>query len=295
MSRPPSVIIAVPVYRSTPDADDELSMRHLKQHLGGHPIAWVAPEGLDLAAYQRRLPGCRVASFHPDHFRSQGAYNRLLRSAEFYRAFANFEFLLIHQLDCLVFSDQLPHWAATPYDYIGAPWIARTGNSVRWIAGNGGFSLRRVEAMRRVFTSRRFKRTAPRRMIDPLAHIDRKFRLLPDAWLRRRMPLPEEANIPPCRWQGADLRDVRRTLFWNMQGGVRAYLDRTTLHEDLFWCLVAPLFDPALRVAPPNAAVRFAFEMEPRWCFAQTGGGLPFGCHAWQKFDPAFWEPFLLR
>ncbi|HMP76311.1 MAG TPA: DUF5672 family protein [Kiritimatiellia bacterium] len=295
MSPSPPVIIAVPVYRPTPDADEELSLRHLKHHLGDHPMAWVMPEGLDLTSYERLLPGAHRVSFHPDHFRSRAAYSRLLRSAEFYRAFEGCEFLLIHQLDCLVFSDQLQRWAGMPYDYIGAPWIARTGNDARWIAGNGGFSLRRIDALLRVLTSRRFTRTLPRRAIDHLAHIDRKHHLLPNAWLRRCIPLPDETNVPPCRWHGAELNEVRRTLFWSVQGGLRGYLEHSTLHEDLFWSLVAPLFDPALRVAPPDTAVRFAFEMEPRWCFAQTGGELPFGCHAWQKYDRAFWEPFLLK
>ena len=40
-------------------------------------------------------------------------------------------------------------------------------------------------------------------------------------------------------------------------------------------------------------ALAFAFEAEPRRCFERLGR-LPFGCHRWQKFDRAFWEPHLL-
>jgi hypothetical protein len=41
--------------------------------------------------------------------------------------------------------------------------------------------------------------------------------------------------------------------------------------------------------------MRFAFEAEPRRCFERIGNRLPFGAHRWQKFDRAFYEPYLLH
>jgi hypothetical protein len=40
--------------------------------------------------------------------------------------------------------------------------------------------------------------------------------------------------------------------------------------------------------------MRFAFEAEPRACYERIGRALPFGAHRWQRFDRAFYEPFLL-
>jgi hypothetical protein len=33
----------------------------------------------------------------------------------------------------------------------------------------------------------------------------------------------------------------------------------------------------------------------PRLCFELNGRKLPFGCHAWQRYDRGFWEPYLLH
>jgi len=40
--------------------------------------------------------------------------------------------------------------------------------------------------------------------------------------------------------------------------------------------------------------LRFAFEGAPRMCFELNQQKLPFGCHAWAKFDRSFWEPYLI-
>ena len=53
------------------------------------------------------------------------AYNRLMMSEQFYRAFEGYEYILIYQLDCLVFSNALEEWCRKGYDYIGAPWFER--------------------------------------------------------------------------------------------------------------------------------------------------------------------------
>ena len=51
---------------------------------------------------------------------------------------------------------------------------------------------------------------------------------------------------------------------------------------------------PGFRGATVDEGLRFAFESAPRRCFELTGHKLPFGCHAWERFDRAFWEPYLL-
>ena len=36
-------------------------------------------------------------------------------------------------------------------------------------------------------------------------------------------------------------------------------------------------------------------EVSPRLCFERNHRQLPFGCHAWARYDGAFWEPHLLK
>lgn len=40
-------------------------------------------------------------------------------------------------------------------------------------------------------------------------------------------------------------------------------------------------------------ALHFAFEKSPAASFALTDRKLPFGCHAWERYDPAFWKDYI--
>jgi len=39
-----------------------------------------------------------------------------------------------------------------------------------------------------------------------------------------------------------------------------------------------------------SEAVAFAFEAHPEYLFELNQQQLPFGCHAWQRYNPEFWE-----
>jgi len=41
--------------------------------------------------------------------------------------------------------------------------------------------------------------------------------------------------------------------------------------------------------------VSFSFEVGPKHCFEKNNQTLPFGCHAWAKYDREFWKPYLLK
>jgi hypothetical protein len=64
-------------------------------------------------------------------------------------------------------------------------------------------------------------------------------------------------------------------------------------NEDGFfsWCSVK--IDPAFKVAPLSVAAHFSFERKPEKLFRMTGGKLPFGCHAWARYNPRFWKKFI--
>lgn len=58
--------------------------------------------------------------------------------------------------------------------------------------------------------------------------------------------------------------------------------------EDLFW---ASRDSEEFRVAPLEIALRFSFEQDVRQCYLLNHNRLPFGCHAWEKYDFNFWRP----
>src|SRR5262249_50745689 len=150
-------LAAVPGDKPAPEPFEAISWRRCLEVFPTTPIAIVAPEGLDLGAY---LPAERAASrlvhvvrFDPGFFRTAEAYSRLLLTADFYRAFASYEFMLVYQLDVFVFRDELAAWCARGWDFVGAPWIGcewLAELKVQWpaatrdnVVGDGGFSLRR--------------------------------------------------------------------------------------------------------------------------------------------------------
>lgn len=249
-----SVAVLVPLFRARLDDDERLSLRHLRAHLGAYDACAFCPESLDLD-----LPELKVVRLDDRHFRSHHDYSRLMLSDKLYRRFERYEFVLIHQLDCLVLSDELGRWCAEGYDYIGAPWVRQRPDGRLFFAGvgNGGLSLRRVDSLLRVLEAWR----NPAKRLEVAARHGRE--------VARRI-----------------LREPRRT---------RQLVRDRYVYEDKFWSLEASRLRPGFLIPPAELAVGFAFEREPRFCLEANGGRLPFGCHKWRAHDPEFWEPYLLR
>jgi hypothetical protein len=62
----------------------------------------------------------------------------------------------------------------------------------------------------------------------------------------------------------------------------------------MFWANRGSHYYPGFKLAPIEVALKFGFECVPRYCYRLNNNELPFGCHAWEKYDKKFWEPFLL-
>lgn len=150
------VVVLIPIYKDTLDAIEQFSVDHSLKVLVGREVRFIAPKKLDAAYYRLRYPKIPIERFEPPCFDSIPEYNRLLMSVSFYDRFCNFDFMLILQTDAIVFRDELDHWCALPFDYVGAPWPKsfelhlQTGRfengfskHVRTHVGNGGLSLRR--------------------------------------------------------------------------------------------------------------------------------------------------------
>ena len=82
----------------------------------------------------------------------------------------------------------------------------------------------------------------------------------------------------------------------NVSGNDKKILDRYLLggrNEDGFFSTYAAKIDHSFKVAPSDVAMRFSFEQKPAELFRLMGNALPFGCHAWRKYDPIFWSEFI--
>ncbi len=263
------VIIVIPWFRAKIFPDERYALRHLSHYLDAYPKCLAVPEGLDL-----EFEGFGSERFPRQYFASTVAYNRLCLAREFYERFRGYEYMLIYQLDCLVFSDQLRDWCQRSYDYVGAPLFNSRQSPELGFSGtlNGGLSLRRVSSFLRVLSSRRY-------LEQPVSFIR-------DVFCRK---------VNDFRSTNVRQKWVKRVRVARaVRQGVDSYTAGYTVNEDHFWSDRAAYFDPEFRVAPPAEALGFAFETAPGWCFERNGCRLPFGAHAWQKYDRSFWEPHLV-
>lgn len=234
------VAVVVPVYKSTLNKFEVVSLTQCHTILSPYDIFYITPPNLDLSEVSNNIGKYVVKEFHEDYFAGIDGYNKLMLAMEFYKSFANFKYILIHQLDAFVFKDELSDWCGLGYDYIGAPWIGvppavpergimadiktMFGMGPRMV-GNGGFSLRKTS-----------------KFISILRILNRRARA----------------------WQS---------------------------HEDIFWAQTVPSHIPCFKIPDISTALNFSFELDPRACYEMNYNKLPFGCHAWEKYDIDFWRP----
>lgn len=268
-----TVAVVVPVYKEELDTDERISYRHLQEYLGAFDKFQVSPERLKV-----ELEGFQVKRFRDEFFHSTATYSALLISPEFYRAFSQYEYILVYQLDSLVFSYNLLGWCARDFDYIGAPWFSEDGADFveEAAVGNGGLSLRRVESFLKVLET-------PGADSEMEKYRDAMCAALP--WYRQVFCLPYKLR----KWLRLSVAKGEDIV--NETGQVPA---GRRLNEDCFWSFRARDYYPEFKIAPVKEALSFSFEMVPRRCFELNAKRLPFGCHAWSKYDRKFWEPFLL-
>ena len=144
--------IVIPVYKPELTWWEKISLKQVFRVLGKYTIFFAVPQDRDLP-FTHIFPQTRIKEFPSHYFDGIAGYNKLMLSTEFYDSFCEYKYVLIHQLDALVFSDRLKEFVHLDYDYIGAPWffwywIVMDKKPVRLHVGNGGFSLRNVEKCR---------------------------------------------------------------------------------------------------------------------------------------------------
>lgn len=260
-----SVVVIVPVYKTCLSVDEKVSFLQTLRMLGSHPICIVCPETLDFAIKEEEVSEGFVSVFverFPNvYFEGVSGYNRLLLSEEFYSRFVEYDYMLICQLDAYVFRDELLEWCSKDYDYIGAPLFGRHFDIEHGMVGNGGFCLRRVKVYLDFFKGKKnvFK-------IGDIAN---------------RISLRSK---PFTRW----LVWILMALGWRNKP--KTVARRWQYNEDTFWSLVLTGTNYELNKPEPLEALRFSFERFPSEAFSLLEE-LPFGCHAWKKYQyEEFWK-----
>lgn len=154
----PQLAVLIPVYKERLNLLEQFSIDYLISKIKDRKMFFVAPKSLNMAYYQERYLEIDSRTFGDAYFSSIVGYNHLLLNADFYKVFGDYDYILIHQTDALIFQDNLDYWMERSFDYIGAPWpngvevnlkigkfSTAGGVNLKAYVGNGGFSLRSVK------------------------------------------------------------------------------------------------------------------------------------------------------
>ena len=257
--------IVIPVYKENPGANELHSLVQCAKIFAKRDIRLICPVNLHVGIYEQVFKNCNfcVARFDSSYFESLSAYSKLLLKPEFYMRFSEYDFMLIYQLDAWVFRDELDYWCNQGFSYIGAPWFV--GDKLSAIAGNGGFSLRNINDMIKILSNKQaIKYNRREYAASYLKSFDLKtiFNVVYNYLMHFFCEIP----------------------FW----------ESTTLNEDYAIVKYSKKFMKEFKCAPPNIAMKFSFEVHPEILYKMNGYKLPFGCHGYLKYNPEFWEKFIL-
>lgn len=270
------IAIVVPIISDVVEGDELTSLRQCLKILKKRDIFYLCSDTLNTKFYEN-LNSENNIPFHKKTFEAKcfegvAAYNRLCFSPSLYRAFAEYNYILIYQLDAYVFEDNLDYWCNQGYDYLGGPWLCPWSNEVEnldhWEVGNGGFSLRRVSAFLDILT----KRAALRKPLKGYGRFcfENRYRMKRKPYLRL--------------W----------ILFRAISGyhNTLSYYIRHQSQEDKAYAQCQ--YSGLLRIPTASKALEFSFDMRPQTCYKLTGNTLPMGCHMWYKYDnERFWYPII--
>lgn len=163
------VAVVIPSYKTKMSELEYMSYMQCHKILGRYDIFIAGPEGLDISEYRKKGSVIHY-KLNPKFFVDTLSYSKLMLSPGFYEGLSGYEYILIYQLDCFVFRDELEKWCNYGFDYVAPPWVGQ--DLVQWVlrkkrnyppdlkllhritrfkllgeVGNGGFSLRKTDTM----------------------------------------------------------------------------------------------------------------------------------------------------
>jgi hypothetical protein len=264
-----SIIITIPVYKTSPSEMEKESFKQCLKILHDYNLTLFTYKSLNLKeyieiahAYNKDLT---FEFFNKDYFNNIQGYNKLMLSAEFYNRFKGYTYILIYQLDAWVFYDALEFWCKQNWDYIGAPWIEKENNKTYWVVGNGGLSLRKTDYFISLLNSRSKLKSFKQLYKD--AHSIKDYILL----------IPKSLGFHN-----------------NINRFIKSFGDK--FNEDIIYSkfMKNTKFSPQIPCA--SIAISFAFEKEPSFLYQENNNKLPFGCHAFMKYEyETFWKKFITK
>lgn len=276
-------VVVIPVYR-VPTPMEQCSFVQCLRVLRNYAITIVTHEGVDLERFEEiskaEQKELGVEYFDKHYFAGISGYNALCLSKDFYGRFTDrFEYMLIYQLDAWVFKDELQQWCDREYDYVGSPFFISPDDFKTFTknlggVGNGGLSLRRLQYC-----------------IDVLScPISKPFLSSQKIWKiwMTSMKYSKEPLLSKLKYT------VRCILMnfgrKNTLGYFIKYNNEDYILSD--FASGSNFLKPHIPTA--EEAISFSFEIYPSLLFQWNHQRLPFGCHAFEKYEfENFWSKYI--
>lgn len=272
------ICVVIPIYKELLNDFEIQSVEQCIKVLSDYTIHFVCPIDLNIDFYKEKFAAVENYTYYDKHyFDDLTGYNRLMLAYNFYKAFDKYKYMLLYQTDSYVFRDELLIWAQKGYDYIGGIWFEDYhGNpdlgAKIWYPGNGGLSLRKINTMTKLLSSKR-----PLRGFKELIGDIKKNNISRISTLKWYLSLP--------------------LLLLGYQNNFSFLAKKYTVNEDVFF-MEASLIYNRINIPVVDEAIYFSWDKSPSYLYNKYKK-LPFACHAWFREDSRyegnfqFWSKYI--
>jgi len=252
-----NVAVLMPFHKTKMNFYEQISFVNNTKRLNNYPIYLLLPENTNATPFLSIVPDINVLYFPRKYFDTYQGANLLWLEPLIYEQFKNYTFVLKCELDAFIFRDELIDWCNKDYNYVGAPWLNNQSvkNSYQFATFSKNIVIRNIKKL--------------------LSYQNRD----------------KEFFVGNG---GLSLRKVSVFLrLSKLLPFLVPNIYKVELQEDVIWSIYATSYFPFFKAADYKTALHFSIETNPKHCFEIIGNTLPFGCHAWYKYDINFWKPFI--
>jgi hypothetical protein len=262
------VVILILAHKKDLTDAEKASLHQCCNVLNKYPIKVICPQNLDVSEYLKICPTIEIDFIDPKWQINYRMFNRLKIHPFLYRRYQKYRFILFYELDAWVFNDALRHWCAQDYDYIGAPWYegfhAANSRSKFIGVGNGGFSLRKTKSMLKAITN--------------FSYLEPPIKLSRETLKQGRFSIKKLLTI---------------LTYFTVGNNTFYIFNDYQANEDFFWGNVVARNFRWFKLPAENIALQFSMEVNAPELIEYNNFRVPFGCHAWEKYNRNFWEQYI--
>ncbi len=278
-------VVVIPVYKDNPSRTEIASFRQGISILKSYDVFIFTYIECNLDIY-KRIAGeqkidLSIEFFEKKYFSSIEGYNDLCFSKDFYHRFSVYEYMFIYQLDAWVFRDELQFWCDKGYDYIGAPIYygknRKTFTTKFFGVGNGGLCLRKISHCLSILEG-----NSSAVFLKPISLIKLywNYFLYSDNFKN----IENRIKILP----------IILAKFFGKYNSLNYYIKNHVNEDLIFGTWSTKSWGHKGNIPTEDEAMHFSFEVNPSFLYNKIGEKLPFGCHAFEKWEyETFWKQFI--